>query len=364
MAVLCLTVWAVESETTLENSNFTLSSPIQGEREMFNYHRIRLMQHVRTDNWFATAIGDIENYLGQDYIHSREYTAASALRSDTPFSTQTGTYHYGEGELYAQLFRLYGGYSDTYHRISIGLQKLSFGVGRIWNPIDMFNPKNPLALEPDEVYGTFSAAYTYTPGDLRQINVIAAQRSDQSFKYAGRIKGYTGFADIALSGVSADDMTMVGYEIEGELLKSGIGIRSEGGYFNDKLLDRRYFQGIIGVDYGFEKSLIIVAEWLHTSRTFGDAITLALPSGSRQNLVRSHDYGALNAGYQIDPLVYGSCTTIVNVEDGSYYFSPSLRYSLDDDVSLSAGAMMFGGVRGSEFGRRGETLYLNLKMTY
>lgn len=356
--------WGAESETMLENSNFTLSVPVQGERELYNYNRLRLTQHVRADNWFATAIGDIENHLGQDYIHAPMHKVSSELRSDTPFSTQSGTAYYGEGELYAQIYRLYGGYSDARHRISAGLQKLSFGVGRIWNPTDLFNPKNPLALEPDEVYGAFSMAYTYSPSDFSQISAVVAQRADSSFKYAGRVKGYTEYADMALSCVSADDMEMVGYEIEGELAGSGIGLRSEGGWLDDKLLGRRYFQGIIGIDYGFENSLILVGEWLHTNHTFKEEISLALPSGSRQNLVRSHDYAAISAGYQIDPLLHGSFAGIVNVEDRSYYLSPSLRYSLKDDMLLSVGAMMHGGERGSEFGHRGEIWYLNFKTTF
>lgn len=363
-AFLGIAAWAAESETTVENSNFTLSVPVHGERELYNYNRLRLTHHVRSGNWFTTAIGDVENHLGQDVIHSSPFKSASALRSDTPFPTQTGSYRYGEGEIYAQLYRLYGGYSDARHRISIGVQKLSFGVGRIWNPTDLFNPKNPLALEPDEVTGAFSAAYTYTPSDLSQISVITAQRADKSFKHAGRIKGYTGFADMALSGVSSEDMAMIGYEIEGELSKSGIGIRSEGGFFNDKLLNRRYFQGILGMDYGFANSLILVWEWLHTSRTFGEAIALDFPSGSRQNLVRSNNYAALSAGYQINPLLYGSLLSIVNIEDRSYYLAPSLRYSLNDEMSLSAGAMIHRGDNGSEFGSRGETFYLNFKVTY
>lgn len=366
MAVALIGVlgWGAESETALENSNFTLSVPVEGEREFYNYNRLRLTQHVRFDNWFVTAIGDVHNYLGQDVLQTPEYKAASSLRSDTPFPTQSGRYHYGEGELYARIYRLYGGYADARHRISAGLQKLSFGVGRIWNPTDLFNPKNPFTLEPDEVFGAFSVAYTYSPSDFTQISGVAAQRADSSYKYAGRIKGYTGFADMALSGVSSDDMGMAGYEIEGELGESGIGLRSEGGWFDDKLLQRRYFQGIIGVDYGFENSLTLIGEWLHTTRTFNEEISLALPSGSRQNLVRSHDYAAMSAGYQIDPLLYGSFAAIVNVEDRSSYLNPSLRYSLEDDMLLSAGAMVYGGARGSEFGHRGEVWYLNLKMTY
>ena len=105
---------AAEYETTFENSNFTLSTPLDGtgKQELFNYNRFRVIEHIRQEDWFLTAIGDIENDIGQDYIDSASYQAASQLRSDTPFSTQTGTDEYAQGELYAQLHRLYLGYAD------------------------------------------------------------------------------------------------------------------------------------------------------------------------------------------------------------------------------------------------------------
>ena len=232
--VAATALWGGSFESAVENSNFTLSLPLDssGERVWYNYNRLRGIFHLREENWFLTGIGDIDNHLGQDFIHSPEYAAISLLEPDTPFRIQSDPYRYGEGEVMAQLYRLYGGYADETHRLSVGVQKVSFGVGRIWNPTDLFNPKNPYALEPDEVYGMFGASYTYSFGDLSQVSAVAAQRADHSFKYAGRIKSNVGFVDMALSGVSADDMGMIGYEIEGELYDTGIELRSEGGWFN------------------------------------------------------------------------------------------------------------------------------------
>ncbi len=357
---------AVEVETTFENSNFLIAAPEDGtgKRLWYDYDRFRATAAVREGNWFATAIGDIEHTLGQDYVNSASYRAASLLRSDTPVPTQTGTTHYGEGELYAQLYRLYGGYADGTHRVSLGLQKVSMGVGRLWNPTDLFNPKNPLALEPDEVYGVLALAYTYSLGELSQLTLVAAEREDHSHKYAGRIKGFLRVADVALNVVRADDVTMVGYEVEGEWGESGIALRSEGGWFHDRLLGQSFFQGIAGVDYTFENSLSLTLEWLHSSRSFADAPLLALVSGTPANLVRSGGYGGVAIGYEFDALLYGTFTTIVSAGDGSRFCSPVLSYSLADDATLGAGALLYGGASGSEFGDYEPTWYVNLKITF
>ena len=365
--LLCASLLAsAEPEVTFENSNFTLSTPLDGtgKRELYNYDRFRVTGAWHQENWFVTAIGDVENHLGQDMVESASFRAAALSRSDTPFATQTGRTNYGEGEYSAQLYRLYGGYVDARHRVSFGLQKVSMGVGRIWNPTDLFNPKNPYALEPDEVYGVFALAYTYSPGDLSQLSVVAAERRDHSFKYAGRYKGYLDIADVAINLVEADDVTMVGYELEGELMETGVELRSEGGWFDDKLLGKTFFQGLVGADYTFENSFSVAGEWLHTSKSFERELLLSLPTGAPDNLVRSEGYGGLSLGYEFDALTYGSVTGIASSNDGSWFLSPAVTYSLSDDATLAAGAMLYGGNRGSEFGDLHPTYYLNVKVTF
>jgi len=238
------------------------------------------------------------------------------------------------------------------------------GVGRIWNPTDLFNPKNPYALEPDEVNGVFALAYTYSPSALSQMSIVSAMRADDTFKYAGRIKGYLGVADAGINAVEANDARMIGYEIEGEWLNTGIELRSEGGWFEDKLLHQQFFQGVFGADYAFENSFSVAAEWLHSSKTFVENQLFHLASGVRDNLVQASDYAGISAGYEFDPLWYGRLISILNLDDNSMYVSPSLYYSLDNDMSIGLGAMFYSGKHNTEFGDYVPTYYLNFKVTF
>lgn len=345
-------VFAENHQVSFENSNFTLSAPIDSttKSSVYNYNRFRITASLNHNDWFLTSIGDVENYLGSEMIKSNSYIANRKTESDTPFSTQTKANNYGEGEYFAKLYRLYWGYADASHRVSFGLQKISMGVGRIWNPTDMFNPKNPFAFESDEVYGVYSLLYTYALNDLSQITVVVAEQKNHTYKYASRIKGYVEVVDIALNLISSDDSIMLGYEIEGELFESGIAFRSEGAWFEDKLLKKGFFQGIIGADYTFENSLSFTGEWLYSSKT-------KLP-------LESKSYGGLSVGYEFDALLYGTITSIINSDDKSFYLAPSLRYSLADDMTLLTGAMLYGGKNESEFGNVNPTYYLNFKVTF
>lgn len=358
---------AFEQELIVQNSNFTLSAPLNGtgKQSLYNYNRLRLSEYLKEERWFVSAIGDIEHYIGREYLQSAWYQAASSMRSDTPFSTQTRSHAYsGETEVYAQLYRLYGGYVDKQHRLSIGLQKVSMGVGRIWNPTDLFNPRNPLALEPDEVYGVFALAYTYSPSRLSEVTAVVAQREDESFKYAGRYKGYFGEVDLGVDLIYSEDQRMLGYELEGDFFESGIGLRSEGGWYEEKRLDTAYFRTLLGADYAFENSLLLVGEWLHSSKSFGHMQGAQLLLGMQSTLPYARDYLGVSAGYELDALLQGSLLGIVSADDGSFYLSPALNYSLDDDLTLGLGALLYGGKSGSEFGEYGQSYYLNLKAAF
>lgn len=362
MTAVC-SLWS-EQVFTLENTNYTLSQPLaeNGKRVLLNYDRFRMTGNAQEEEWFVTAIADVEHYLGRDYVYSESYDDLSQADADVPFKTQTRKHRYGEGEYYAELYRLYGGYTDERQRISLGLQKVSMGVGRIWNPTDLFNPINPLALEPDEVFGVFALSYTYSMSDLSEATVVAAQCQDHSFKYAGRIKGYVQFADMGVDVIKADDAAMIAYEIEGGLMQSGIALRSEGGWFEEKVLNREFFQGLVGADYAFENSLILAGEWLYSSKTFTQ--DEREQSGLKENLTGSNSYIGITATYEFDPLFMGSVAGIASIDDQSFYIAPSFAYSLSDDASLGVGAMLYAGDTGTEFGDRGKTYYLKLQVTF
>ena len=365
----CLTVplMAIEHDISIENTNYTISKvPYTDEdRTLYNYNRLRLTDKIKEGNWFANIIADIDNYYGEDYIDSFEYLFLRSIKADTPFDIQTNAKNYGSGEVFGRMHRFNVGYADEKHNVVFGLQKISMGVGRIWTPTDLFNPRNPLALEPDQVYGAYALSYTYALGELSEVMAVVAKRHDHSYKFAGRVKGNVGFADIALDLLSSNDAQMIAYEIEGNLFDTGIEWRSEGGYFNDKLLDKEFYQAILGLDYGFQNGLTVMTEWLHSSKTytFGE-ILIHQESTLSNNRHLSSDYIGASAYYDFNLLINGSLGMIYAPEDQSSYIAPLIEYSISDDASIALGAMLYGGGKKSEFGSLGNSYYLRVKATF
>lgn len=354
---------------TINNSNFTISqgSVLLGEekRYIYNYNRLRFRGDYTDDGFFTTVIADAVNYLGDHYIDSDSFEYIDKIKSDTPFKTKTN-----DGPLYAKLYRLYGGYEDGKNRMVAGLQNISMGVGRIWTPTNIFNPKNSYALEPDEVFGVAAISYTRYISGTSHLNLVASQRADNSFKYAGIYKSFVGFAEIGVNAIISNDTKMAGYEIEGNLADSGIEVRSEGAYiehtFTGTSDKKEFFQTIIGADYGFKNGVTLVLEALYSSEKFSyEEIIQNFDSEIASNLLYSNLYTAASLSYSFNIFLDASLLYIESFEaENSRFISPSLTYTLNDYNSFIFGAQIIDAASESEFVSSENTYYFKWSFSF
>lgn len=236
----------------------------------------------------------------------------------------------------SSIYRAYLEYRGEKHYLVLGRQRVPFGVGRIWNPIDVFNPINSLAIEPGERPGTEAVHYEYAINELSSMQATASRE-----KYAVRLKGYLRFADFALVGVSDNDQhrDILGWEFSGELLDTGIELRSEGGSFYDRQTGQRHTEFIGGMEYGFTDSVTVLGEYYFNDQGGGDQL------GARLS-------------WQPGPLWTWSLLPIINLADGSYVIAPAVEYSLSDEMTLSGGAFFYHGKADDALGGRPDLYYL------
>ena len=215
----------------------------------------------------------------------------------------------------SQFYRGYLRYSGEKHMLTLGLQRIPFGVGRIWNPIDIFNPIDITSIETDERKGTETLRYEYAINSLSNLDITLSNK-----KQAARIKGYLNVADVALVLVKNENKEIIGYEVEGEF--KSITLRSEGGYFTDT----QSYRYIIGAEYGFENSLTILTEFYHDSELDSKQL-------------------ALNLSYRYSPILYLNFLALRNFDNDAIMIAPSTTYSLSDESTIAIGA--FIGVKES-----------------
>ena len=368
-----------EMTYSVTNTNFTISqgslNPQTDKTYLYNYNRLRLRSDYAGEAYFMTFIGDGVNYLGRDYVNAPDFTFVQQLTSDTPFKTQTTFHDYNEGVVYAKLYRLYGGYEDENNRVVIGLQNITMGVGRLWTPTNLFNPRNTYALEPDEVFGVAALSYTRHFGTTTDLMVVASQKKDDSFKYAASLKSFLEFGEFSLDVVASDETLMLGYEAEANLGESGVEVRSEGAYIKNRALIKNplqpevteaFFQGIVGADYGFENGITLIGEALYSSKTFSYVeLLLNINSEIAPNLVQSNLYVGGTLSYAFNLFLE---TSIVYIESfnthHSRFISPTLTYTFNDYNTFTLGAMLQSGPQNSEFGGFENSYYFRYELAF
>ncbi|MEA3227794.1 MAG: hypothetical protein U9P38_01855 [Campylobacterota bacterium] len=328
-----------EFEYRVENSNFTISQ----DEFRYNYDRLRFRGDFIDENYFTTVIADIVHYYGGNYLSSDEFSFIKQIQSDTPIKTETSFKKYADALFYAKLYRFYLGYEDDTHRTVIGLQNISMGVGRVWTPTDIFNPKNIYSIEPDETFGVFALSYTNHLNDSSDIEMIVSIDEEKKPKYAGIYKTFFQLGDFALDFIYSPKTVMLGGELEINIGESGVEGRVEVAYIKNDIGE--FSQIIMGVDYGFLNGLNLIVETLYSSKTFSyTELLLNYDSEIISNMHYSSFYTAVVLSYSFNIFLDTSFIYIESFNDkNSRFLSPTVSYTIDDYNSILFGATINSG---------------------
>ena len=71
------------------------------------------------------------------------------------------------------------------------------------------------------------------------------------------------------------------------------------------------------------------------------------------------DYAGLSVAYELTPLIRWDNYLIMNLSDGSMFFSPALSYSAKENLDIRFGLQFFAGSSGDEYGDKKNSSYLD-----
>ncbi|WP_421878126.1 hypothetical protein [Marinoscillum sp.] len=245
--------------------------------------------------------------------------------------------------------------------VTLGRQRLNWGVNLAWNPNDLFNS-----------YSFFDFDYEERPG------------SD-----ALRVRKYTGYASEVEFAIKAADSfeemtTAIRYQINqwnydiqfiGGVMKNnlalgtgwagsigGMGFKGELTYLSHLEMKKQDFLTSVSLDYMFANSIYLNGSVLYNS--FGKKQpTFGLVNTSSNLDIRSispYTWSTfLQASYPIHPLLNAGMATILFPTDGSLFLNPSVTYSIVNNLDLDLiGQFYFSESQDSK------ALYLRLKYSY
>ena len=217
--------------------------------------------------------------------------------------------------------------------ITLGRQRVNWGMNLAWNPNDIFNTYNLLDFDYEERPGSYAIRIQYYLGDFSKIEVAAKKgRSKDDYIVAAMYKFNTGSYDIQLiTGVYQKDW-VVGAGWAGNLKNTGL--KGEVTYF---VPYERYFNSenvlstSFSVDYGFKKGLYFNGSILYNStdnEASNNLGTLVYTNLSAKNLMPFEFSGFLQLAKEFTPIFKGTFSTIYSPTNHSVIIMPSLGYSI------------------------------------
>lgn len=342
VAALCLQAHAQAPGLKLSGSFKSLlvhSRTLTGERYEADLNRLRLKAEGAVAPWLAVDLQYDNELLFGSYLH----TAQFARQKDMPpqqYWDAEANYHesrdvYGRHRLYRASITL----SVRNVDVKLGRQRIAWGTGRFWSPLDILNPVDPVALEREERAGVDAVLVEARLGPVSRLSAVYAPRRDGTpADRAAQWHGNAAGVDYSLVGGRLAGQTVLGFDVATQVGQAGL--RSEA-TFQRPQAGAGFKRLMLGLDYAFANTLTLSAELYYNGAGSRD------PSG-RTPATR---YAGLHASYEITPLLKWNNDVVFNADDSSRALDTRLTWSARPELDVTFGLQRFSGRPGSEFAR-------------
>lgn len=267
--------------------------------------------------------------------------------------------------------RVYVRYTDNNWDITLGRQRVNWGIGSVWNPNDLFNSFNFSDFDYEERPGSDAIrVQRYLKGGMNAIELVASPDTgkDKSV-YAGMYSFNKWNYDIQILGgiYKADAALGIGWA--GNLKNAGF--KGEATYFQPK--QNWDTSGVLsataGLDYSFRNGLYVSGAFLYNSAGVSNAAALINPdlfanSLSPKTLMPSEWSMFAQSNYSFSPLFSGSAAIIYAPGINILFTMPSISYSLSTNIELLVLGQLYYGEYAGDFNFLGSGMFLRTKFSF
>lgn len=234
-------------------------------------------------------------------------------------------------------------------RIVAGKQRLYWGVGRIFRPLDIFNETN--FFEPGYERSGSNALLGYVSlGSLSSLRGIINPVDDfKNSLYGLRIGSNIAKNDIGVTIMHrpSQELTIFGGELTGELI---LGYWGEYSYVMEDTSDHSMLS--LGIDYSLPFRIYIMTEFFFDGSGVNnpdDYDFNKILSGERTTLAQHYLYVTLGTLPNPFAVFQPSINTLINLDDQSFIIIPQLGLSIFENTEIFIGLNYFMGTNEAEF---------------
>ena len=260
-------------------------------------------------------------------------------------------------------------YSESKINLTIGRQRINWGINTVWNPNDLFNAYSFLDFDYEERPGVdavrmqyfmkafSSLEFAFKPSKKKNQNVAAALCKFNRWKY-----------DIQfLCGIYYDDLAL-GTGWAGNIKEAGF--KGEATYFRNK----NHFSDDNGVlsasamlDYSFKNSWYVSGAALYQSQPAiipqGNTLFFSSDLSAKHLMPYRYTY-YLRITKGFTPIMSSNLAVIYSPTDNSIILFPSLGYNVAQNFDLDLTLQSFFSEAFGTYKAQGNSLYLRMKFSF
>ena len=362
-ATLCFFFWSMTFSSSpafsAEEKAFSLSghyrnllilSETASDKSYYlDSNRIRIEASGQPAEMLSYTLKYDNNLSLGNYLSTDEFAAAEGAARSVPRQTywdmdeeisRRGEMRWGHS--------IYRGYINARHRsadLKLGRQRVPWGRGWFFSPLDVFNPISPTAIERGERAGVDGVLMELSRGMAGRASFLYLPQQSFNDSFAARAETLYHSYDLAISLGRHRDVDFYGFDFSGYI--GDAGFKGEFVFSDEEGQGRESL--LLSGNYTFENSLYIMLEYF---RYEGGNLHPISYSGE--------DYAGLSVAYELTPLIRWDNYLILNLSDGSMFFSPALSYSVRENLDIRFGLQFFTGSSGDEYGDKKDSSYAEL----
>lgn len=348
-----------------KNLFFTSNDLVADTRYYGDTNRLRMDWDMKAWDWLsAKLMWDNEIIIG-NYVQTFDFQASESLREQPDVNlyynlVQKKNFYYGQN-----LYRAYVKVNPKQFSLSVGRQRVNWGVARLLSPLDLYTPLATYSLEPSETVGLDSAYLIIPITEKTKLSTAYTINRQFDLSRTGmRLTQTVGRFDISAQGGRFLQDWIAGADFTGDV--GGVGIRGEFMY-DFAAFGKKFAQLTLGMDYGFANSLTLVAEYFYNGQatdTFSPTFFLTPLPTANQIQTQHSQFIALSAKYDILPILTPSLFFTWDILGSSVFVRPEIKYSVLSWMDLTAFGQFPCGKQGGDFTQLPNLYAFQLQMFY
>lgn len=251
--------------------------------------------------------------------------------------------------------------------VTLGRQRINWGMNLVWNPNDIFNSYNFLDFDYEERPGSDAVRIQYYLDDFKKIEVAAKRgKTKDNYIAAAMYKFNKWSYDIQfITGVYQKDW-VIGTGWAGNLKNAGF--KGEVSYFvpyEVYLSSQNVLSASVSLDYAFKKGLYINGSFLYNSNANDTSVNLGhlvYADVTAKNLMPFEFSGFLQLAKEFSPIISATASFIYSPTNQSLILIPSLKYSIANNWELDYTGQSFFEL--DNFETIGNSRYLRLRWSF